>query len=281
MAQAASALAAGQYWQAVDGYSKLLGLEGITNKHVSYGNYGLGVAYSKLPHYEVDSAKVIAAFSKTIEKSPKFHHAYVNRAKAYLDSGLSKEEKIQKEVYISVKPILKIASHALKYANSKIPREKWVEVIGLLAGKIDKKNDVLHIEDVYPMGHGTAVYAEIKDYKNYAKAFQDIKKQKLFICGWYHSHPSYGCFLSAEDMGTQARYQKLWDKSVALVIDPYQIDGKSTGFEIYTADLRTKTWYPLVYGIKGSLDIKMLPEILKFMNPIIEGKAAYFEYDEE
>jgi proteasome lid subunit RPN8/RPN11 len=192
-----------------------------------------------------------------------------------------KEEKIKKEIYISVKPILKIASHALKYANSKIPREKWVEVIGLLAGKIDKKSGVLHIEDAYPMGHGTAVYAEIKDYKNYAKAFQEIKKQRLFICGWYHSHPSYGCFLSSEDMGTQARYQKLWDKSVALVIDPYQIDGKSTGFEIYSADLRTKTWYPLVYGIKGSLDIKMLPEILKFMNPIIEGKAAYLEYDED
>jgi len=25
----------------------------------------------------------------------------------------------------------------------------------------------------------------------------------------------------------------------------------------------------------------MLPEILKFMNPIIEGKAAYLEYDED
>jgi proteasome lid subunit RPN8/RPN11 len=197
------------------------------------------------------------------------------------DSEIYKEEKIQKEIYISVKPVLKIASHALKYANSKIPRDKWVEVIGLLAGKIDKEHDILNIEDAYPMGHGTAVYAEIKDYKNYAKAFQDIKKQRLFICGWYHSHPSYGCFLSAEDMGTQARYQKLWDKSVALVIDPYQIDGKSTGFEIYTADLKTKTWYPLVYGIKGSLDVKMLPEILKFMNPIIEGKAAYLEYDED
>ena len=52
---------------------------------------------------------------------------------------IPKEEEIQKELYISVKPILKIASHALKYANSKIPREKWVEVIGLLAGRIDKK----------------------------------------------------------------------------------------------------------------------------------------------
>ncbi|MHA1913507.1 MAG: hypothetical protein ACW986_08155 [Promethearchaeota archaeon] len=196
------------------------------------------------------------------------------------ESEIEKKQEIQKEIYISVKSVLKIASHSLKYANSKIPRDKWVEVIGLLAGKIDK-NNIIHIEDTYPMGHGTAVYAEIKDYKNYVRAFRDIKKQRLFICGWYHSHPSYGCFMSNEDMGTQARYQKLWDNAVALVIDPYQIDGRSAGFEIYKADLRSKTWYPLVYGIKGSLDVRMLPEILKFINPVIEGKAVYLEYDED
>jgi proteasome lid subunit RPN8/RPN11 len=191
-----------------------------------------------------------------------------------------REEELQKEIYISVKAILKIASHALKYANSKIPKDKWVEVIGLLAGKIDN-NNIIHIEDSYPMGHGTAVYAEIKDYKNYVRAFKDIKKQRYFICGWYHSHPSYGCFMSNEDMGTQARYQKLWDKAVALVIDPYQIDGKSAGFEIYKADIKSNTWYPLIYGIKGSLDVRMLPEVLKFINPITEGKAVYLEYDED
>ncbi|MFX0056697.1 MAG: hypothetical protein ACFE85_04640 [Candidatus Hodarchaeota archaeon] len=190
-------------------------------------------------------------------------------------------DNIEKEVYISVKTILKVASHALKYANSKIPRNNWVEVIGLLAGKLDNKNGILHIEDYYPMGHGTAVYAEIKDYKNYARAFRDIKKEKLFICGWAHSHPSYGCFMSNEDIGTQSRYQTLWDKAVALVIDPYLIDGTSAGFEIYRANLKTKAWYPLVYGIKGSLDVRMLPEILEFMNPIIQGKPAYLEYDEK
>ena len=190
------------------------------------------------------------------------------------------DQEINKEVYISVKAILKIASHALKYANSKIPRVKWVEVIGLLAGNLDK-NEVLYIEDAYPMGHGTAVYAEIKDYKNYVRAFEDVQKQKMFMCGWYHSHPTFGCFMSREDIGTQKTYQKLWDKAVALVIDPYLIDGTSTGFEIYRANLKSKTFYPLLYGIKGSLDIRMLPDILSFMNPIIQGKAVYLEYDEE
>jgi len=185
------------------------------------------------------------------------------------------------EISLTVKSVLKIASHSLKYAHSKMQRENWVEVIGLLAGKYDNIKGILHVEDVYPMGHGTAVYAEIKDYKNYVRAFKDIKKNNLFICGWYHSHPSYGCFMSQEDLGTQARYQKLWDKAIALVIDPYQINGKSLGFEIYRANFKTKKWFSIPFDIKGHLDVRMLPEILEFMNPIIEGKPVYLEYDEE
>ncbi|MBY9015460.1 MAG: hypothetical protein KGD68_07190 [Candidatus Lokiarchaeota archaeon] len=193
---------------------------------------------------------------------------------------VASNDKIEAKIAITIKAILKIASHSLKYAHSKIPRDHWVEVIGLIAGNFDNTNEILHVEDAYPMGHGTAVYAEIKDYKNYVRAFKDIKKKNLFICGWYHSHPSYGCFMSKEDLGTQERYQKLWDKAIALVIDPFQINGKSVGFEIYRANFKTKKWYSLPFDIKGHLDVRMLPEILEFMNPIIEGKPAYLEYDE-
>jgi len=193
----------------------------------------------------------------------------------------AKNDKIEANIAITVKAVLKIASHSLKYAHSKIRRDDWVEVIGLLAGKFDNAREILHVEDAYPMGHGTAVYAEIKDYKNYVRAFKDIKKSNLFICGWYHSHPSYGCFMSKEDLGTQARYQKLWDKSIALVIDPYQINGMSLGFEIYRANFKNRKWFSVPFDIKGNLDVRMLPEILEFMNPIIEGKPAYLEYDKD
>ena len=66
-----------------------------------------------------------------------------------------------------------------------------------------------------------------------------------------------------------------------MVIDPYQIDGSSAGFEIYRADLKSKKWFEIPYDIKGNLDVRMLPHVLEFMNPIIEGKAAYLEYDEK
>lgn len=189
-------------------------------------------------------------------------------------------EKSADIIQISVGSVLKIASHALKYANSKISRDEWVEVIGLLAGKLEN-GKVLHIEDAYPMGHGSAIYAEIKDYKNYVRAFNDIRNRNLFICGWYHSHPSYGLFMSTEDFGTQSRYQRLWKKSIALVIDPYMIDGTTFGFNIFKANLKTRKWFAVPFEVKGALSAKILPDLLKFIDPIIEGKAIYLEYDEE
>jgi proteasome lid subunit RPN8/RPN11 len=182
---------------------------------------------------------------------------------------------------VSVKSVLKIASHALKYANERIPRQHWVEVIGLLAGQLSDDESVLNIEDAYPMGHGDAIYAEIKDYKNYVRAFNDIKKKGYFICGWYHSHPSYGLFISQEDFGTQSRYQRLWNRSIALVVDPYMIDGKSLGFDIFQADLKAKKWFTVPFDLKEPIDPRVLPSLLDLLSPIIEGKEVYLEYDEE
>ena len=40
------------------------------------------------------------------------------------------------------------------------------------------------------------------------------------VCGWYHSHPGYGCWLSGIDVGTQSMYQKVSEPYLAVVIDP-------------------------------------------------------------
>ncbi|UYP46708.1 hypothetical protein NEF87_002993 [Candidatus Lokiarchaeum ossiferum] len=216
--------------------------------------------------------------STSFKKIVKKNNAQANSEK--LIGSQMAPVKEEEKTLISAKAILKIATHAKKYANDKIERSKWVEVIGLLAGKWDEPNEVLYIEDVYPMGHGNAIHAEIKDYNNYVKAYTDLQKKGLFICGWYHSHPSYGLFLSSEDMGTQARYQKLWKKSVALVIDPYQIDGSSYGFNIFRANLKTAKWYEVPFKIKGNISPNVLPELLDFANPIVDGQDLFLEYDE-
>jgi COP9 signalosome complex subunit 5 len=40
------------------------------------------------------------------------------------------------------------------------------------------------------------------------------------VCGWYHSHPGYGCWLSGIDVGTQSLYQAHQEPFCAIVIDP-------------------------------------------------------------
>lgn len=46
------------------------------------------------------------------------------------------------------------------------------------------------------------------------------------IIGWYHSHPSYGCWLSGIDVDTSKFYQNMNDPFINVVIDPI----KSTNF---------------------------------------------------
>jgi hypothetical protein len=87
--------------------------------------------------------------------------------------------------------------------------------------------------------------------------------------------------MSSEDIGTQSRYQRLWNKAIALVIDPYEIDGTSLGFKIFRANLKKKKFYEVPFDVKGALDVKLLPELIEFINPIIDGKPIYLEYDEE
>ena len=92
----------------------------------------------------------------------------------------------QPNVLVSIKAVLKMSTHALKYANKNIPQEKWVEVIGLLAGKI--KNKTLYIKNAFPLGHGNAIHVQMDEERNkrtgHIKAFEESRKKKLFICGW-------------------------------------------------------------------------------------------------
>ncbi len=45
------------------------------------------------------------------------------------------------------------------------------------------------------------------------------KYADMMMVGWYHSHPGYGCFLSATDIDTQLGYFRQ-PYHVALVVDP-------------------------------------------------------------
>jgi len=104
-----------------------------------------------------------------------------------------------------------------------------IEVMGLMQGKIF--GDTILIMDAYPLpveASETRVNAQ-NDAFEFLAQYNDFSEESgrvENICGWYHSHPSYGCWLSGIDVSTQSLQQKQ-GPMVALVIDP--IKTASTG----------------------------------------------------
>ena len=157
------------------------------------------------------------------------------------------------DVLFKPKAYLKLAKHALTYANSDIQKKDWIEVIGLLTGQIFKEETPLEqiiVEDYWPVDQGEAVSVEIVDQKIFSDIFNK-KDSKHFIIGWAHSHASYTPFLSKDDFRTHLRYQTFWNKSVAVVIDPLMISPDDYGLGIFRIDDDRQSYSELTKEIEG------------------------------
>lgn len=191
-------------------------------------------------------------------------------------------------VKIHLKAYIRMALHALKYAHPKIPQTKWVEVIGLLTGHIENADTPLAcliITDAFPIGHGTDISAQIHNPQSMVRVFKESSKRNQIILGWYHSHPSYGAFMSDTDYQTQVRYQRLGSGSpltapVALVIDPTRISNQSHGFKIFRLKPDLKTWEEPKFEVLNS-PLETLPDLISTLLPLSEGKAMFLEYDHD
>jgi len=195
-------------------------------------------------------------------------------------------------VKIHLKAYIKLALHALKYANPDVPQRDWIEVIGLLTGHIESNDTPLAclvIEDAFPIGHGTNVNTQIHDPQSMVRVYNEIKShnENQIILGWYHSHPSYGAFMSQTDYETQVRYQRLGTRNsqitapIALVIDPTKISSISYGFKIFRLKEDMKTWEEPHYRVLNC-PLESLPEMINTLLPLTEEKGRMFlEYDHE
>jgi len=113
----------------------------------------------------------------------------------------------------------------LKHGRAGVP----MEVMGLMLGEIVDEYTVSVI-DVFAMPQsGTSVSVESVDPVYEAKMKEMLKQtgRPEMVVGWYHSHPSYGCWLSSTDCNTQQSFESLSDRAVAVVVDPIQsVKGK-------------------------------------------------------
>lgn len=130
----------------------------------------------------------------------------------------------------------------------KLCEKSELEIFGYLVGEIfrwDESSYVLIEDHLYIKG---AVHshqystAQIEGTAGkYEKKFQKLKKKKnnasLRIVGWWHSHPSFTCFLSTTDIATQEFFFPE-SYQVALVVDPINDD-----FKFFTLDSNVKKKY--------------------------------------
>ena len=85
--------------------------------------------------------------------------------------------------------------------------------------------DTFYVMDSFPLpvvGTETRVNAgsEANEFMaQHIEACESVQRPEN-ICGWYHSHPGYGCWLSGIDVGTQTLYQRHQEPFIAIVIDP-------------------------------------------------------------
>lgn len=175
------------------------------------------------------------------------------------------------EVVIKPSAYLKMATHSIKYANEEIPREDWVEVIGLLTGKIENANtplELITVKDYWPIGSGDAVSVNILDAEPVMNVYRK-KPKNDFIVGWAHSHPSYTPFLSQDDINTQMRYQALWKDSIAVVIDPTMISKKYHGYSIF----RLAEARDIYYEVKNKIDGMSSTAAYEALNLLLKEKG--------
>ena len=120
-----------------------------------------------------------------------------------------------KKVRISAVALIKIVMHARSGGN--------LEVMGLLQGKVKGREFIVMDSFALPVeGTETRVnaLASANEYMvNYATSGESVGRLEG-VCGWYHSHPGYGCWMSGIDVNTQMSHQMVEDPYLAIVIDP-------------------------------------------------------------
>eukprot|EP00796_Vickermania_ingenoplastis_P011954 gene11954-8229_t len=99
-----------------------------------------------------------------------------------------------------------------------------LEVMGLMIGHMID-DYTIRVTDVFSMPQtatGQSVEAVNPEYQSNMLDKLKLVGRHEDVVGWYHSHPGFGCWLSAEDIQTAASYEQLTARSVSVVVDPIQ-----------------------------------------------------------
>ncbi|MFX0040674.1 MAG: hypothetical protein ACFFCY_14730 [Promethearchaeota archaeon] len=174
----------------------------------------------------------------------------------------SNEEKI----LIKKEAFRNMVTHVMRFAS--VVLENSVEVLGICLGKYNDTENRLIIENAIPISHGEKV--EVGFDKEILELFTQIqKKYSSQLIGYYHSHPSWGLYLSESDQTNIQFFQnEKFPQGFCIVFDHTLMGlGDKFGFDIFRLDDYTKTdkYSSVSYEIEIPSTLEYFKWIQKFM----------------
>ena len=164
------------------------------------------------------------------------------------DKPFASDPMYYKTTYVTPRALITMIKHGIRGGRQ--------EIIGYLLGK--PKGHEFFISDAVPtsvLGTETRVGATDEANLEYIALHEGLQRvgRSDFATGWYHSHPSYGCWLSGIDVRQQQICQKM-AVFAALVVDPIQT---AQNGKVFLGAFRT---YPENYSPSTkNMDNSMIP----------------------
>ncbi|MFX1363750.1 MAG: hypothetical protein ACFFCE_08915 [Promethearchaeota archaeon] len=194
-----------------------------------------------------------------------------------------KESNINGKIFIKKEAFRNMVTHVLRFGNEAL--EQSVEVMGVCLGEYDSKEDKVIVENAVPLSHGDKV--EIGFDKDVYDLFIEIgNKYSSDLIGYYHSHPSWGLYLSESDLNNLKYFQgEKFPHGFAIVFD-HTLMGKEEklGFDIYRLDdySKAENYHSVPFEIEKPTSLEYFKWVQKFsediekMNPILIKEVNEF-----
>ncbi|MFW9820251.1 MAG: hypothetical protein ACFFE5_11635 [Candidatus Thorarchaeota archaeon] len=132
---------------------------------------------------------------------------------------------IPKKVYLTV------VAASVRFANTRIPNDDWLEVSGIFTGR--NEGDDVVISEAFPIMHQELDKdAVIDQYKWLDEDYEATyiidelafsKDPPEFVVGWWHSHPGFKVMMSHIDIRTTLSYQQNNPLAISLVFNPTRL----------------------------------------------------------
>ncbi|MFX1574100.1 MAG: hypothetical protein ACFFB0_15255 [Promethearchaeota archaeon] len=191
---------------------------------------------------------------------------------------MSTENKNSKngKIFITKEALRNMISHVLRFAHKTMENSK--EVMGICIGNYDQDNDKINIENAVPVTHGGTVEVGF-DKEDYELLSNLGKQYSGQIVGYYHSHPSWGLYLSDSDKRNLQYFQnEKTPYGFAIVFDHTLMSkDEDFGFVIYRLDdyKNPDQYHEVSYEVETPATLDYFKWVQKFMedfhksNPII------------